>query len=92
MWTQERLQKGEFLLKAVSTDENVADLMAKHLAAARAEELLSRLGVQRCARRLVVTPLIARVETDHSSCLSWGAWFWCSHCLLGILLLAFVLS
>ena len=43
MWAQERLQKGEFLLKAVPTNDNVADLMTKHLAAARVEELLSNL-------------------------------------------------
>ena len=41
-WTQERLQKGVFLLKAVPTDENVTDLVTKHLAAARVEELLLR--------------------------------------------------
>ena len=32
---QERLQKGKLLLKSVPTDENVADLMTQHLAAAR---------------------------------------------------------
>ena len=51
-WTQERLQKGEFLLKAVPTNDNVADLMTKHLAAARVEELLVNLGVRRCTRGL----------------------------------------
>ena len=59
------LQKGRFLLKVVPTDDNVADLMAKHLAAARVEELLSKLGVRRCARRLAVASLITRVEADH---------------------------
>ena len=34
----------EFLLKAVPTNDNVADLMTKHLAAARVEELLAKLG------------------------------------------------
>ena len=62
MWTQERLQKGEFPLKAVFTDENVTDLVTKHLAVARVEELLLRLGVRRCTRVLVVAPLITRVE------------------------------
>ena len=46
MWTLERLRKGEFLLRSARTDENVADLMAKHLAAARIEELLSQFGVR----------------------------------------------
>ena len=32
-------RKGRFLLKAIRTDENVADLMPKHLAAARYKEL-----------------------------------------------------
>ena len=32
------------------TDEKVAVLMTKHLAAARIEELLSKLGARRCAR------------------------------------------
>ena len=31
MWTQERLQKGEFMLQTVPTSDNVADLMTKHL-------------------------------------------------------------
>ena len=44
---RQRLQKGEFLLKAVPTNDHVADLMTKHLAAARVEELLSKLGVRR---------------------------------------------
>ena len=56
MWKQEELQIGEFFQKAVSTDDNVADLLTKHLAAARVEELLPKLGV-RC--------LITRVEADH---------------------------
>ena len=64
MWTQERLQKGEFLLKAVGTDKNVGDLMTKHLAATRMEELLRRLGVLRCARGLVVASLIAGAEAE----------------------------
>ena len=65
MWTQERLQKGKFLLKSVHTDENVADLMMKDLAAARVEELLSKFGVRRCARGLVIASLITRVEANH---------------------------
>ena len=65
LWTPERLQKGEFLLKAVPTDDNVADLMTKHLAAARVGELLTKPGVRRCARGLVVASLIARVEANH---------------------------
>ena len=59
MWTQERLQKGEFLLKAVPTNDNVADLMTKHLAAARVEELLAKLGVRRCTRGLVVACVLS---------------------------------
>ena len=43
-------REGEFLLKSVPTDDNVADLMTKHLAAARVEELFSKLGVRRCTR------------------------------------------
>ena len=65
MWTQERLQKGEFLLKAVHTVENVADLMTNHLAAAWVEELLSKLVVRRCTRGLVVASLITKVEANH---------------------------
>ena len=65
MWTQERLQQGEFLLKAVPTDDNVADLITKHLAAARVEELLSKLGVRRCTRGLMVASLITKVEANH---------------------------
>ena len=65
MWTQERLQKGEFLLKAVLTDDSVADLMTKHLAAALVEELLSKPGVRRCTRRLVVASLITKVGANH---------------------------
>ena len=64
MWTQERLQKGEFLLKAVPPNDNEADLMTKHLAAARVEELLAKLGVRRCTRGLVVASLIAKVEAN----------------------------
>ena len=64
MWTQERLQKWEFLLKAVPTNDNVADLMTKHLAAARVEELLAKLGVRRCTRGLVVASLITKVEAN----------------------------
>ena len=56
MWKQEWRQTGEFLQRAVSTGDNVADLLTKHLAAARVEELLPKLGV-RC--------LITRVEADH---------------------------
>ena len=63
--SQERLQKGEFLLKAVPTNNNVADLMTKHLAAARVEELLAKLGVRRCARGLVVASLFTEVEANH---------------------------
>ena len=45
-----KLQKREILLKAVPTDDYVADLMTQRLAAARTEELLSKLGARRCAR------------------------------------------
>ena len=65
MWAQERLQKGEFLLKAIPTENNVADLMTKHLAAVRIEELLTKLGVRRCARGLVVASLFTKVEANH---------------------------
>ena len=65
MWTHERLQKGEFLLKAVPTNDNVADLMTKHLAPARVEELLSKLGVRRCTTGLVVASLITKVGANH---------------------------
>ena len=64
MWAQERLQKGEFMLKAIPTENNVADLMTKHLAAARIEELLTKLGVRRCARELVVASLFTKVEAN----------------------------
>ena len=64
MLTQERLQKGEFLLKAVPTNDNVADLLTKHLAAARAVELLAKLGVRRCTRGLVVASLITKAEAN----------------------------
>ena len=64
MWTPERQKEG-FLLKSVPTDENVADLMTKHLAAAPVEELLLKLGVRRCTKWLVVASLIARVEANH---------------------------
>ena len=43
-------RKGSSPLKAVPTNDNVADLMTKHLAAARVEELLAKLGVRRCTR------------------------------------------
>ena len=92
MWTQERLQNGELLRKAVPTDDNVADLMTKHLAAGRVEELLSKLRVPWCTRGLVVASLITTVEANHfdaradhvatvsfaheSCCWLWGAWFW----------------
>ena len=49
----------------VRTDENVVDVMTKHLAAARVEELLSKLGVRRCARELAVASLITRVDAEH---------------------------
>ena len=39
--------------------------MMKNLAAARAEELVSKLKVRRCTRRHVVAPLIARVGANH---------------------------
>ena len=65
MWAQERLQKGEFLLKAIPTENNVADLMTKHLAAVRIEELLTKLGVRRCAWGLVVASLITKVEANY---------------------------
>ena len=58
-------ERGEFLLKSGRTDENVADLMTKHLAAARVEELLSKFGVRRCTRRLMVASLVTRVGADH---------------------------
>ena len=64
MWTQERPQKGEFLLKSVRTDENVADLMTKHPMPARIEELLSKFGVRRCTRSFVTASLFARVGAD----------------------------
>ena len=64
MWTQERLQKVEFLLKAVPMNDNVADLVTKQLAAARIEELLATLGVRRCTRGLVVASLITKVEAN----------------------------
>ena len=55
-----------FLVKSVRTDENVVNLMTKHLAAARIGELLSKLGVRRwCARRLVVASLIMGVDANH---------------------------
>ena len=56
MWTQERLQIGALLLVSVRTDENVAS---------RVEELLSELGVRRCARSLVVASLITTVGANH---------------------------
>ena len=91
MWTQERLQKGEFLLKAVPTNDNVADLMTKHLAAARVEELLAKLGVRPCTRGLVVAYLITKVEANdfdaravHVATVSFAQW--------GRLLVAQVLS
>ena len=65
MWAQERLQKGEFLLKPIPTENNVADLMTKHLAAVRIEELLTKLGVRRCARGIVVASLLTKVEANH---------------------------
>ena len=37
-------RKMSFLPKAVPADDNVADLMTKHLAAVRVEELLLKLG------------------------------------------------
>ena len=43
----------------------MADLMTKHLAAARVGELLAKLGVRRCARGLVVAPLFTEVEANH---------------------------
>ena len=45
MWTQERLQTEVFVLKAVPTDDNVADLTTKQWRRARVEELLSKLWV-----------------------------------------------
>ena len=68
--------------------------MTKYLAAARVKELLSKFGVRRCARGLVVASLITRVEanhtdghTDHVATVSLAhevmllvvGWFWCSH-------------
>ena len=64
MWTQEKLQKGEFLLKAIATDRNIADLMTKYLGGARIEELLARFGVQRCTRGLVVASLVGTAEAQ----------------------------
>ena len=40
--------------------------MTKHLAAARVEELLSKLEVRRYARELVVATLITGIEANHS--------------------------
>ena len=67
MWAQERLQNEEFLSKSVRTDDNVADVMAKHSAAARTEELLSELRVRRCTRGLVVEDLVATVSGPTTS-------------------------
>ena len=39
--------------------------MTKHLAAARVEELLSKLGARQCTTRLVVASLITIVEANH---------------------------
>ena len=39
--------------------------MTKHLAGARVEELLSKLGVRLCARGRVVAFLVASVEANH---------------------------
>ena len=47
----------EFLLKAVPTNDNVADLT-------RVEELLAKLGVRRCASGLVVASLIEANDFD----------------------------
>ena len=65
MWTQEKLQEGAFLLKAVPTETNVADLMTKHLAAERVADLLAKLGVRR-VRGLVVATTIAGAEAAGS--------------------------
>ena len=85
-----------FLLKVVPTNDNVADLMTKHLVGARIEELLAKLGVRRCARGLVVVSLFTNVGANHiDACadhvtaanlaheviLPWGARFWCSYWL-----------
>ena len=58
-------RKGESLLECASTNENVVDLMTKHLALARVEELLSMFGVRRCTRGHLVACLFRRVETNH---------------------------
>ena len=52
MWTRERLQEGEFLLKAVPTDDNMAGLMTKHLAAARVETQSATVCEGACGRIL----------------------------------------
>ncbi len=46
LWVQERRAAGDFSLHKESTNDNVGDLMTKHLDANKAADFLSRLGYQ----------------------------------------------
>ena len=58
-------RKGRFLLKAIRTDENVAELMPKHLAAARYEELCQNSGCDYVRGGLWSHPRVTGVEANH---------------------------
>ena len=44
LWVQERISAKDFTLHKESTQNNVGDLMTKHLEAAKSEDFLARLG------------------------------------------------
>ena len=92
MWCQEQLQQGKFVLKCVSSERNMADLMTKHLQAGRMADLLARIGVQRVMRGLVVASLIASAEAKATADYIWLDVFFLVADTLGMLFVCGLLT
>ena len=61
LWVQERLEAGDFTLVKVSTHDNVADLLTKHLDQAKVKLFLEKLSCYTSSDRHVLAP---RGQTD----------------------------
>ena len=48
LWVQQRVQKGEVIIKKVKSADNPADLFTKHVPANRLNELVQKMAVEMC--------------------------------------------
>ena len=59
LWVQERVNAGDIKLNKVPGEENIADLMTKHLDRAQIDAIMDRLSIQRMAGRHRLAPALS---------------------------------